>query len=57
MSRHAQPPSARSGGRSAPLCPRSTIGVYGAALDGVLDEATETRPDNIYGVTKLEAEN
>jgi dihydroflavonol-4-reductase len=34
----------------------STIGVYGAAHDGPLDETSPTRPDNIYGVTKLEAE-
>jgi nucleoside-diphosphate-sugar epimerase len=34
----------------------STIGIYGAALDGTLDEETEPRPDNIYGVTKAEAE-
>jgi dihydroflavonol-4-reductase len=33
----------------------STIGVYGAQ-DGVLDETSPTRPDNIYGATKLEAE-
>ena len=33
----------------------STIGVYGSA-DGVIDEHTSCRPDNIYGVTKLEAE-
>ncbi len=34
----------------------STIGVYGAALDGMLDEASATKPDNIYGITKLEGE-
>jgi nucleoside-diphosphate-sugar epimerase len=34
----------------------STIGVYGAALDGNLDERSPVNPDNIYGVTKLEAE-
>ena len=34
----------------------STIGVYGAATDGVLDEDSATRPLNIYGRTKLEAE-
>ena len=34
----------------------STIGVYGAALDGMLDEASPTKPDNIYGITKLEGE-
>jgi len=33
----------------------STIGVYGSA-DGVLDEDSPCRPDNIYGVTKLEGE-
>ena len=33
----------------------STIGVYGNR-DGILDEATPVGPDNIYGVTKLEAE-
>jgi nucleoside-diphosphate-sugar epimerase len=34
----------------------STIGVYGIP-SGVLDEASPTHPDNIYGVTKLEAES
>jgi nucleoside-diphosphate-sugar epimerase len=34
----------------------STIGVYGAATDGVLDEDSAPRPLNIYGRTKLEAE-
>ncbi|WP_435104998.1 NAD-dependent epimerase/dehydratase family protein [Arhodomonas sp. AD133] len=34
----------------------STIGVYGAALDGEIDEETPLRPDNIYGVTKAEGE-
>lgn len=34
----------------------STIGVYGAATDGVLDEESAPRPLNIYGRTKLEAE-
>lgn len=34
----------------------STIGVYGSALDGPLDEASPVRPDNIYGKTKLEGE-
>jgi nucleoside-diphosphate-sugar epimerase len=34
----------------------STIGVYGIP-SGLLDEASPTRPDNIYGVTKLEAES
>ena len=33
----------------------STIGVYGSA-DGVIDEESPCRPDNIYGVTKLEGE-
>jgi dihydroflavonol-4-reductase len=34
----------------------STIGVYGAALAGEIDEQSPVRPDNIYGVTKLEGE-
>jgi nucleoside-diphosphate-sugar epimerase len=34
----------------------STIGVYGAALEGMLDESSATKPDNIYGITKLEGE-
>ena len=34
----------------------STIGVYGSAARGRLDEATPAQPDNIYGRTKLEAE-
>jgi nucleoside-diphosphate-sugar epimerase len=34
----------------------STIGVYGAALDGMLHENSATKPDNIYGITKLEGE-
>jgi len=34
----------------------STIGVYGSALEGELTEASPTMPNNIYGVTKLEAE-
>jgi dihydroflavonol-4-reductase len=33
----------------------STIGVYGAQTEPV-DESTPCRPDNIYGVTKLEGE-
>jgi nucleoside-diphosphate-sugar epimerase/trans-aconitate methyltransferase len=34
----------------------STIGVYGSARHGVLDEESPPCPDNIYGVTKLDAE-
>ena len=34
----------------------STIGVYGSALTGRLDESSELQPDNIYGVTKLAGE-
>jgi nucleoside-diphosphate-sugar epimerase len=34
----------------------STIGVYGSAQKGLLDEASSLKPENIYGVTKLEAE-
>lgn len=34
----------------------STIGVYGSALDGEISEDSATRPDNIYGITKLEGE-
>lgn len=34
----------------------STIGVYGSAMEGVIDEASPLRPDNIYGITKLEGE-
>lgn len=34
----------------------STIGVYGSALAGELDETSPTEPDNIYAVTKLEGE-
>lgn len=34
----------------------STIGVYGTASDGVLDEESPPQPLNIYGQTKLEAE-
>ena len=35
----------------------STIGVYGSALDGEIDESSQLRPDNIYGTTKLEGES
>jgi len=34
----------------------STIGVYGSALAGELNEGSPLRPDNIYGITKLEGE-
>jgi nucleoside-diphosphate-sugar epimerase len=34
----------------------STIGVYGSALAGEIDEHTALRPDNIYGITKGEGE-
>ena len=34
----------------------STIGVYGSASSGRLDEQSSPRPENIYGQTKLEAE-
>jgi nucleoside-diphosphate-sugar epimerase len=34
----------------------STIGVYGTALAGVIDEQSSLQPDNIYGKTKLEGE-
>jgi nucleoside-diphosphate-sugar epimerase len=34
----------------------STIGVYGSALDGQIDEKSPQNPDNIYGITKAEAE-
>ena len=34
----------------------STIGVYGSAAEGTLDEDSPTQPDNIYGRTKLAAE-
>jgi dihydroflavonol-4-reductase len=34
----------------------STIGVYGSALQGRLDEQSPVHPDNIYGITKLEGE-
>lgn len=35
----------------------STIGVYGNAQKGPLDEESPTQPENIYGSTKLEGEN
>jgi nucleoside-diphosphate-sugar epimerase len=34
----------------------STIGVYGSAIEGRIDENSALKPDNIYGKTKLEAE-
>jgi len=34
----------------------STIGVYGSALEGNIDENSTLKPSNIYGRTKLEAE-
>lgn len=34
----------------------STIGVYGSAGEGTLDEESPTRPVNVYGRTKLAAE-
>lgn len=34
----------------------SSIGVYGSTPDGVLDETSPLRPENIYTQTKLEAE-
>jgi len=34
----------------------STIGVYGEAMDGEINEETKPRPDNIYGITKLKGE-
>jgi len=34
----------------------STIGVYGAAMAGEIDEASTVQPDNIYGKTKLAGE-
>jgi dihydroflavonol-4-reductase len=34
----------------------STIGVYGAALERIIDEQSPQRPNNIYGKTKLEGE-
>jgi nucleoside-diphosphate-sugar epimerase len=34
----------------------STIGVYGSAMEGEIDETTPLQPDNIYGITKSEGE-
>jgi nucleoside-diphosphate-sugar epimerase len=34
----------------------STIGIYGSAINGMLDEQTTPRPENVYARTKLEAE-
>jgi nucleoside-diphosphate-sugar epimerase len=34
----------------------STIGVYGSAMEGGIDENSPLRPNNIYGVTKREGE-
>ena len=34
----------------------SSIGVYGESLDGNIDESSPLKPNNIYGITKLEAE-
>ncbi len=34
----------------------STIGVYGSALQGNIDEQSSLKPSNIYGKTKLEGE-
>jgi nucleoside-diphosphate-sugar epimerase len=34
----------------------STIGVYGSGMNGTIDENSPLKPDNIYGVTKLEGE-
>jgi len=34
----------------------STIGIYGSAIHGELNEETSPRPENIYARTKLEAE-
>jgi nucleoside-diphosphate-sugar epimerase len=34
----------------------STIGVYGSAMEGEINEDTPLRPDNIYGITKSEGE-
>ena len=35
----------------------STIGVYGSAMEGLIDEKSGLDPDNIYGKTKLEGES
>ena len=35
----------------------SSIGVYGSALNGKLNEESPVRPDNIYGSTKLSGES
>lgn len=35
----------------------STIGVYGPGLDGIINEQSPLRPENIYEITKLHAEN
>jgi nucleoside-diphosphate-sugar epimerase len=34
----------------------STIGVYGSSIEGTIDEQSPLKPDNIYGLTKLEGE-
>jgi nucleoside-diphosphate-sugar epimerase len=34
----------------------STIGVFGSALEGEIGDDAPTRPDNIYGITKLAGE-
>lgn len=34
----------------------STIGVYGSSLGGSIDEQSAPKPNNIYGITKLEGE-
>jgi nucleoside-diphosphate-sugar epimerase len=34
----------------------STIGVYGSSIEGIIDEQSPLRPDNIYGLTKLKGE-
>ena len=34
----------------------STIGVYGEAMEGALDESSPVKPNSIYGETKLEGE-